>query len=312
MADTAQKKNQPLDELMMAMDVVDTLRHRDTMVARELSADMREDQLIGRLREIYHNQGIEVPDHILAEGVKALAEERFVYSPPDVGFSRTLALIYVNRGTWGKWIAGAVMAIVLVFAGWYFFVERPSQREAATLQAELTTGLPKRIEASLAAISKEAKDDAALQLATTIANDGMTAANAKNADKARKAATDLDGLLAKLRQTYNVMIVSRPGERSGVFRVPDVNKRARNYYLIVEAVGRDGKVIPLPIKSEEDGSTKTVSQWGLRVPKSVYERVGRDKQRDGIVDEARVGVKQRGFLEPRWTVPVDDGRITQW
>lgn len=312
MTDTATSKDQPLDELMMAMDVVDTLRHRDTMVARELSADLREDQLIDRLREIYHNQGIEVPDHILAEGVKALGEDRFTYKPPDLGFSRTLATLYVRRGVWGKWIAGAVVGIAVVAAGWFFLIEQPRRQAAVELAQELTTGLPKRIEASLAAVAGEAKDNAALPRATEIANEGLTAAKSGDATRARKAAADLDRLLGKLRQTYDVMIVSRPGTPSGATRIPDVNKSTRNYYLIVEAIGRDGKAIPLEITSEEDRTTKTVSQWGLRVSRSVFNRVARDKKRDGIVDEARVGVKQRGFLQPRWTIAVEDGRIHNW
>ncbi|MBB4301801.1 uncharacterized protein (DUF2164 family) [Rhodobium orientis] len=312
MSDTAQKKDQPLDELMMAMDVVDTLRHRDRLVTRELAADLREDQLVDRLREIYRNQGIEVTDEILAQGVAALAEERFVYSPPDAGFSRTLALLYIRRGSFAKWIGGIVVVVVLAVAGWYFLLERPQQQAAAELTAQLTTGIPRQIETTLAAISRDAKDPAVIDRATAIANDGLAAAKAENAAAARKAVADLNALQAQLRQAYDVMIVSRPGTPSGASRIPDVNRQARNYYLIVEAIDRNGTVVPLPIKSEEDGTTTTVEQWGVRVPKSVYDRVGRDKRRDGIVDEARIGVKQRGFLEPRWSVAVEDGRITKW
>jgi heme exporter protein D len=41
-----------LDDLMMAMDVVDTLRHRDRLVERELNEEAREEQLISRLRAL--------------------------------------------------------------------------------------------------------------------------------------------------------------------------------------------------------------------------------------------------------------------
>ena len=73
---------QKLDELMLAMDVVDTLRHQDNLVARELDETRREAQLIERLRQLYRGQGIEVPDRVLHEGVGALKESRFVYTPP--------------------------------------------------------------------------------------------------------------------------------------------------------------------------------------------------------------------------------------
>ena len=78
MADTATPAVAPpakaarLDDLMMSMDVVDTLRHQESLVARELDDDARERELLERLRQIYRGQGIDVPERILQEGVKAL------------------------------------------------------------------------------------------------------------------------------------------------------------------------------------------------------------------------------------------------
>ena len=69
--DVVVKEKAPLDELMLAMDVVDTLRHREDLIAREFNEEGRENDLIARLRQIYRDQGIEVPDNVLAEGVKA-------------------------------------------------------------------------------------------------------------------------------------------------------------------------------------------------------------------------------------------------
>ncbi|MGB5297749.1 MAG: DUF6384 family protein, partial [Thiogranum sp.] len=77
--DVEPKPKQPLDDVMLAMDVVDTLRRRRRLVERELDAEGREQDLKQRLRKIYTAQGIEVPDHVLEEGVAALKEERFVY-----------------------------------------------------------------------------------------------------------------------------------------------------------------------------------------------------------------------------------------
>ncbi len=44
--------SQNLDELMLAMDVVDTIRHQDTIVTRELDEGRRDADLIERLRQI--------------------------------------------------------------------------------------------------------------------------------------------------------------------------------------------------------------------------------------------------------------------
>ncbi|HJR69030.1 MAG TPA: DUF6384 family protein, partial [Gammaproteobacteria bacterium] len=78
MSSAVVKEPAPLDELMLAMDVVDTLRHKELVLARELMAGERDEDLLERLRDIYTGQGIEVTDEILTQGVKALREERFV------------------------------------------------------------------------------------------------------------------------------------------------------------------------------------------------------------------------------------------
>src|SRR5215813_6653391 len=103
-----------LDDVLLAMDVVDTLRHRESMVDQELNAEAREQQLVARLKEIYGAQGINVPEKILKDGVKALDEQRFAYKPPADSFSVRLAKIYINRGRWAP--VAAVLA-VLIMAG---------------------------------------------------------------------------------------------------------------------------------------------------------------------------------------------------
>ena len=94
-----------LDDVLLAMDVVDTLRHRERVVDMELDAEARETQLIERLKDIYAAQGIEVPERILKDGVKALEEQRFTYKPPENTFGVKLARAYVNRR---KWLPGAM------------------------------------------------------------------------------------------------------------------------------------------------------------------------------------------------------------
>ena len=85
---------------MLAMDVVDTLRHRQGLVERELSAGDRRTRLIEQLRETYHSQGIEVTDEVLEQGVAALEENRFAYTPPTSGLRVALARAYVKRSSW--------------------------------------------------------------------------------------------------------------------------------------------------------------------------------------------------------------------
>jgi hypothetical protein len=294
------------------MDVVDTLRHQDSFVARELDEDARERELIARLRKIYRDQGIEVSDATIEEGVKALKESRFVYTPPKPGLGVTLARLWIARGRIGSVLAGLIGAIGLAWMAYYFSVQRPAALRAERAEVELSQTLPKALDAAYAGVLAEAKTPAAAPKAGQLLTDGKSALARGDSAGATAALTGLEQLTADLRQSYQLMIVSRPGERSGVFRIPDRNTGARNYYLIVEAIGPDGRPIEMPITSEEDGATKTVTKWGLRVDQKVYDAVAADKAADGIIQNRKVGEKRRGFLNVDYAIPTTGGAITGW
>lgn len=310
-SDTASTRA-PLDELMMAMDVVDTLRHDERIALKELGSDERDAAMIQRLREIYTSQGIEVSDRILREGVENLKQNRFVYSPPAVGFQRLLALIYVTRMRWAKAIAILLLLAVAAVLAWRFLVVAPREQAAEALRIELTQTLPTQIAETVRRIGEVAEEAAAREQAATLATGGQAALAANDAAAARKALADLKALEARLLQVYDIRIVSRPGTPTGVTRIPEANTSARNYYLVVEAVAPDGSVLPQNVTSEEDGARKTVTIWGQRVPQSTFDAVRRDKEEDGIVSNPVLGVKARGRLQPEWRAQVETGAITQW
>lgn len=309
-AATAEKA--PLDDIMLAMDVVDTLRHNQDLVTRELSAEEREKQLIDKLRALYHQQGIEVSDAILKEGVAALQESRFVYTPPKPSFGVTLARIYVSRRKWGRPVVALALILALVFGG-YFLVYRPYQASIAErARIELAETLPAEMDALYQTIYEETKIQQAVFDAEQIRTQGKAAAKEGNRPGAEAAIAGLTGIRDTLRLEYNLVIVSRPDEKSGFFRTPDVNPTGTNYYLVVEALGPDGKPLSLPILNEENSKTETVSIWGLRVPEAVYRQVEADKRDDGIVENNRVGNKAFGFLAVDYAMPVLGGAVTQW
>lgn len=310
-ADAAASKP-PLDDLMMAMDVVDTLRHDERIAVKELGDDLRDEQMVERLRQIYTSQGIEVPDRMLREGVQNLRQNRFVYSPPAAGFQRTLALIYVTRARWSKWLGILLLLAVAAVLAWRFLVVLPRERAAEALRIELTETLPADFAALTVRIAEIAVVPEATARAEELAATGLAAVATSNADAARKARADLMALEAQLLQTFDVRIVSRPGTPTGVTRIPQANRSAQNYYLIVEAIGPDGKALPQEIRSEEDGKTERIDIWGQRVPKATFDAVRADKQRDGIVQDAVLGSKARGKLDIDWQKPVDAGAITKW
>lgn len=407
----------PLDDLMLAMDVVDTLRHEQDVIQRELNSDARDAAFVARIREIYAAQGIAVSDEIIRQGVEALKQDRFSYQPPPRSVSVRLAELYVDRVKWFKrmLLTGIGLSVL------WFLATVPGQiadsmavRSFNSDVAEVQNGLsrqqtvldqlerrsaeldPQRAPISAAAVS-QAKLDASSTLrdlrqdARQIASLAEIEAEAFNADREAAAralaaeqsrlgsfktrldqvrltlshaetlqdleqqyqtagallagvsmsdsaqaqlATQRESIEAALRlgdneraqsavqrfrQTaeqldlsYTLRVVSRPGVQSGVRRRAANQAEGRSYYLVVEAVTDDGQILKLPITNEETQRIKEVRQFAIRVDESEYNRVRADKQDNGLIDNAEVGSKARGELEPTYQVKVVGGTITDW
>lgn len=359
---------------MLAMDIVDTLRHDMRIAERELDDGKRRADMKKRLGEIYASQGISVPDDMLEEGVRALEQDRFTYKSRATGLQAGLARLYVKRGKLGLALGVLLLAGAVGWAGWYFGLERPRLAREAAVAAELARGgerldaalaeittltpspalraraealaadgraataagdqaalaraldglgaitaeakqlaaLPARIDTALAAIRAETVDDSALASAAALEGEARRALAAFDGTAASGAAGKLEALLALLRQSYEIRIVQADEVPSGVWRIPEVNPTARNYYLIVEAVGPDGAAIAMPVTSEESRKTSTVKRWGVRVGQDIFDAVRRDKSDDGIIQNDRVAEKKRGMSAPEWAIPAPPGAITEW
>ena len=313
-AQPAQPATQPkLDDIMIAMDVVDMVRHREDLIRRELNETGRESELIERLREIYRQQGIEVPDRVLADGVKALKESRFTYAPPPRGWKRTALELWTRRRRIGPIVGVALAGLLSTCGVHYFNVTRPAELAQEQVRVELTETLPKQIRQAHADIVKAgATDPNAKQRADQLLADGERAIRDKNRTAMTKAGADLGHLRDDLLAEYTLTIVSRPGETTGVWRRPPAGSLARNYYVIVEPITPTGAKLKLPIRNEETGATDIVDKFGVRVPQATFDAVAADKRDDGIVQKNRFGVKRRGTLAVEYQMPFDGGMITKW
>ncbi len=294
----------PLEELMLSMDVVDTLRHQQELVDRELNAETRRVKMMERLREIYAAQGIEVSDAILAEGVRALEEERFQYTPPAPSFAVKLAEIYTDRSVWGRPVGLVLGVLALVLLIYYVTIARPANVAREQLPAKLNTGF--------AQVVKVSQDRVSTDEARRLVEDARAAMAAGDYERATELERDLRRMLIELSRYYEVRIVSRPNMLSGVWRVPAANPDARNYYLIVEAVNASGTRVEVVIRNEEDGMYKTVGTWGIRVDEETFEAVAADKRDDGIIQGNLVGEKKRGQLKPQYLIRTTGATITEW
>ncbi|MBT8080477.1 MAG: hypothetical protein KJO31_17995 [Gammaproteobacteria bacterium] len=294
----------PLEDVMVAMDVVDTIRHRRLIVERELDAAGRRQRLIKRLREIYTAQGIEVSDAALEAGVDALEQERFAYTPTGGGVTAFFARLYVRRRRWLKPVVAIAAVALLIWLAWFLTVGLPQSR----FKAEL----PERIEATHTEIVAQSQSDDATMRANDLLEQAQRALRAEAFATAETVHDDLEALLRELEAAFEIRIVSRPNELSGAWRVPDVNTNARNYYLIVEAVDANGNVLQRRVRNEEDGRLYDVRKWGVRVDEATFETVAADKRDDGIIENYVLGTKSAGKLEPDYRVPTTGATITRW
>jgi hypothetical protein len=301
-----------LDDLMIAMDVVDTLRHRDDLVRRELNEPERESDLIERLREIYRQQGIDVADSVLREGVRALKESRFTYVPPPRSWKRTMLEVWVARRRYGG-VAAVALGLLGVAGGYQFLaVTRPAQISAERTRVEITETLPKSIRGLHADILAAAVDPSVKPQADRLLADGERAILEKDGGGMARIAHELKRLRDDLLLEYTLTVVSRPGDTTGVWRQPPRSSAVRNYYLIVEPLAGDGRKLKVPIRNEETGETSLVDKFGVRVPESTWRAVSEDKRDDGIVQRNKFAVKRRGTLQIEYLMAHESGAITKW
>ena len=298
------EKRVPLEDLMVAMDVVDTLRHREIMVDRELNAVQRREKLVEKLRDIYASQGIEVTNEMLEEGVLALEEERFVFTPAPDTFSTWLAKIYVRRDRWMKPLLTLLGVSVAANTFYYVSVVRPLAMEKVNI--------PIDIQNTYVNVVNKSEDSKATQIANILNDEAQSALTSGDIILAKEKLTALEALLLNIKQSYTVQIVQGDGKRSGIWRVPPGSLNGKNYYLIVEGVNTQGQKVDVLMQNEENDKRSKVKQWGIRVDVETFNRVAQDKSDDGIIQDRVVGVKSSGYLLPLYTVSTTGSSITKW
>jgi len=312
MTEVAQTTPHHLDDVMLAMDVVDTLRHDRALAARDMASVERREDLIARLRGIYKAQGINVPDDVLLDGVKALEEQRFAYAPPKAGLGTSLARLYIRRRKWLPLLYTIAFIIGSLGAVNYVGFVRPAQVQADRVEKLLKTELPMQLEQA----RDKAIDLAETQTLKTTARDiyaaGEIALVDKNITAAETAVAELNDLGRALGQSYQLRIVSRYGEASGIYLDSLSDSNVRNFYLIVEAVDATGNVLRVNIEDERDKITEAVTKFGVRVPQSVFNAVAADKRDDQIIQDDILGRKERGVLTPQLKFDGPVGYIVEW
>lgn len=115
-----------------------------------------------------------------------------------------------------------------------------------------------------------------------------------------------------LAQSYQLRVVSRPGELSVFWRYYDNQKDTKLYYALVEAVDNSGNKVPLNVFDSEIQRTVKTATFGVRIPESVYQSIYDDKKADGIVDNADFGYKKVGESAAHYNFETLNAFVTNW
>jgi len=389
MTASASAHSPSFNDLIVAADIVDTIRNDERLIDHELGSEDRRKALKARLKDMYKAQGMEVSDAVIEEAVQRKDADRFVFKPMDGGVSRFLWTSYVRRNKYALRLSVTVGVIIFGLAGFsaakYQFVDKPALEEARNLELQFNEVLPNRLKAASEEANASAdrlQDELSKSYITaqqTIVNSAIRARDIFEAETGIKAIEELGrnlkktevrrNLLASAKQTidietakvaslsvdenarealnlklhgiglaaesadasalktairsynttlsyvqstYDIQIVDRDGERTGVWRYWEPTGE-KYYYVVVEAVDRTGRVQAIDVKNVENGRTYSVDTWAIRVPQRTYEKVGADKQSDGVVDNTKAGMKPAGSIDIRWDLPtINDQRITFW
>lgn len=123
-----------LTELLASMDRVDQARTKEDLIAEALNLPDRKAALAQKLRDTYAQQGIEVTDEAIRQGVDAHYAGRHAFQPLSKGPSWVMAHAWVKRkliATLG-FIAIATVVILMVLVGVIKNAgQRMREREAA-------------------------------------------------------------------------------------------------------------------------------------------------------------------------------------
>jgi tetratricopeptide (TPR) repeat protein len=136
------------------------------------------------------------------------------------------------------------------------------------------------VKEQLATLSKQADELAGSQ-------------NLQRLGQLRESVADIE---SALQQDYEIRVVWR-NQQSALQRKSKQNPSgAPSSYLVVQALDKAGKPVSVTVPDVEDGKPERATKWAEMVPTEVYERIKKDKQSDGVLNDDLYAVKKKGYL----------------
>jgi hypothetical protein len=342
-----------MHDMLRILDVASAMRRERETAEAQLDVDTNK----AKLRERLLATAVAAGDAVTAAEVDAAIAQYFAsqhrYSDPPRSWRRLRAQLWVLRS---RVVLGIVLVALLVLgaAALAGAFARPAPESKPTAPRELPSKPPsapvatqapvatpevvaptpppapppapprdpfpeqwQRFQESLAAARQLAGDKGAHARLGQVLAVAEAAGLRKDASRLRAAQHELDEVVARLEEQYDVKVVDRPGERSHVDRY--ASGRLTGYYVIVEAKTADGSTLRRRIVNHETKSRDEVTKWGEEVDEVVWNRLLADQRADGVVDEALFARKRRGTLAEDIVMQGADGKplargrsITSW
>lgn len=296
-------------EMLRVMDAAQVIHKRQAALEEHEAFDR--EATIREIQLMYEELGDLVDSRTIERALDEYLSQRYAFRPATPGLGRSLALLYIRRGRVARRVLLPAAALATVAWGGFQVAEMAERRsiereaEARVATQRWLVSLEADVARLHAAVVEAATEDEALQRATALQAAAATQLAAGDADGLGETAGRYEDLHTLVAAECEIVVTG------GVWRYSNDDPDIRNHYLLVQALDSNGQPVPFPIRSEETGATRTVSTWGERVPKDVYDRVGADKQDNGIIDDEEFGFKPRGFITADRRYP-DVGQITEW
>lgn len=312
-----------LVEMSRIMDVASELRKEQALVEQQLNIDEIKVKLRERLLEAAKVSGDPISEAEVDAAVEQYYDRLHEFRDPPASFSKFLAHCWVLR----KYITAAVVALAggaAIIWGLLVAGVLPGEARTRHLTEQMQADFDRQLiesEQVAEAIERISIEPAATEEAKRLAATAAAARKEGDGKKLVAVTKELRALQAELEQQYALQIVNAPGEQSATERLwtDDKGTRTSGYFVFVDAVDEQGNPVKLPIRNRETDKTEVLSRWGEQVPKKVFDRLARDKQQDGVLDEQMFGEKPRGTREFKVELKGDDdqpierrGQITSW
>lgn len=300
----AQADGSSLTEMLSMLDVATTLRRAREQAEAQLDHEQTVAELRRRLLATAEATGERVTEAEVDAAIERYFSTRFEFAEPPRSFKKFLAWVWVRRVL--VITMGLLLAATLVLAWWLFFSPAaPLNREGR--QQRALAAATARFDTVGRLLNSAARTEEAKQRAQNLIQRAATLELQEDREGLEDVAQEAERFLEFLEQDFDVLVANpTPGRKSAVIRAFD--GAVSGHYLIVEAIGKSGKALSRSIRDAEQGDKiVTVTRWGEQVPKGVYERLGRDKREDSILDERLFARKQRGAIRLEIVMQDDTG-----